>query len=238
MMEFLAQLGQTFREMYGHEPPADMTLAEIAERVGKPLPCPETEIEEAIQIMRKAGIPEEIIYAYRKTDGLFVTESNQHLIHDSDLEEWNNAIREYLNLKERDKMKSNSNHPDIHGTKESLNEDFVDSEILVKVQDAITLEFGWQDGGCPEKLDDKAALGSLTRLYHNLIDESDERNETAIWRDIIELAFTRLGSLVAESKIRLVHQDLEGDPDSDEGYTPEQWLIKDDHPNSEWYQEE
>ena len=45
----------------------------------------------------QAGIRPELIYAMRKT-GRIVTESNQHLLTDEDLQEWQDAIEEYLAL--------------------------------------------------------------------------------------------------------------------------------------------
>ena len=45
----------------------------------------------------KAGIRPELIYAMRKT-GRIVTESNQHLLTDEELQEWQDAIEEYLAL--------------------------------------------------------------------------------------------------------------------------------------------
>jgi len=45
--------------------------------------------------MRKAGVDPAIIYAFEKTDGLLVTEQNQHLISEADLDAWQAAIDEY-----------------------------------------------------------------------------------------------------------------------------------------------
>ena len=45
----------------------------------------------------KAGVRPELIYAMRKT-GRVVTEANQHLLTDEELQEWQDAIEEYLAL--------------------------------------------------------------------------------------------------------------------------------------------
>ena len=45
----------------------------------------------------KAGVRPELIYAMKKT-GRIVTESNQHLLTDEELQEWHDAIKEYLAL--------------------------------------------------------------------------------------------------------------------------------------------
>src|SRR5271166_1326762 len=48
----------------------------------------------------QAGIRPELIYAMRKT-GRIVTESNQHLLTDEDLQEWQDTIEEYVALVEK-----------------------------------------------------------------------------------------------------------------------------------------
>jgi DNA-binding transcriptional regulator YhcF (GntR family) len=45
----------------------------------------------------KAAVRPELIYAMKKT-GRIVTESNQHLLTDEELQEWQDAIEEYLAL--------------------------------------------------------------------------------------------------------------------------------------------
>ena len=45
----------------------------------------------------KVGVRPELIYAMKKT-GRIVTESNQHLLTDEELQEWRDAIEEYLAL--------------------------------------------------------------------------------------------------------------------------------------------
>jgi len=55
-------------------------------------------VEEVVQAMRKAEIDERYIYAYRKT-GLFITEENVDLMTPEELEEFEEAIREYERLR-------------------------------------------------------------------------------------------------------------------------------------------
>jgi hypothetical protein len=43
----------------------------------------------------KAGMDPAFIYAFEKTDGLLVTEANQHLISEADLDAWQAALDEY-----------------------------------------------------------------------------------------------------------------------------------------------
>lgn len=89
-------LFQEYREMYGASPPADMNLGELLSKVGHSVPTNESYINEMAHLMKEAGISPEIIYAFQKTDGLLVTEFNQHLINDKDLVAWQEAIDEYL----------------------------------------------------------------------------------------------------------------------------------------------
>jgi hypothetical protein len=44
--------------------------------------------------MRNAGMSPELIYAYEET-GFVVLKENEHLFTKEDLEEWNDAVREY-----------------------------------------------------------------------------------------------------------------------------------------------
>jgi hypothetical protein len=47
-----------------------------------------------VEAMKQAGLDPALIYAFEKT-GLLVTEENQHLLPESDLDEWEAAIEEY-----------------------------------------------------------------------------------------------------------------------------------------------
>jgi hypothetical protein len=48
-----------------------------------------------VEAMKAADLDPAFIYAFEKTGGLLVTEQNQHLIPEKDLNEWDAAIREY-----------------------------------------------------------------------------------------------------------------------------------------------
>jgi len=48
-----------------------------------------------IEIMQKANIPPELIYAYQRT-GLIVTEQNKRFLPDIELQEFYNAVDEYI----------------------------------------------------------------------------------------------------------------------------------------------
>ena len=79
---------EKFREKFGRDPGPNVPLF---------FDAPPTEHAEfhMIQAMEAAGLPPELAYAFKKT-GLLVTEMNQHLIPEKDLEEWDAAIEEYF----------------------------------------------------------------------------------------------------------------------------------------------
>jgi hypothetical protein len=52
-------------------------------------------IDEMCKLMEKAGIAPRHIYAYRKTDGLLLTEKNHNYATTQDIKEWHEAIDEY-----------------------------------------------------------------------------------------------------------------------------------------------
>lgn len=54
----------------------------------------------AVKAMRQAGTRPELIYAYQKTRGLLLTESNSLLATTKDIEDWDDAIDEYFALQE------------------------------------------------------------------------------------------------------------------------------------------
>ena len=87
MADILQAQRQKFFDLHGREPePNDPVFFDMP-----PLEHVEHQMVEA---MKKAGIDPAFIYAYEKT-GLLVTEENQHLISESDLDEWQAAIEEY-----------------------------------------------------------------------------------------------------------------------------------------------
>ena len=54
-----------------------------------------TEGLETVEIMKRANVPSELIYAFQKT-GLVITKDNRRFIPDVEIQEFNNAIDEYL----------------------------------------------------------------------------------------------------------------------------------------------
>ena len=87
MGEIVEQQRQRFVEQFGREPgPEDLVFFDA--------PPLEHLEHEMVQAMKKVGIDPAKIHAFEKT-GLMVTEDNQHLLSDADLDEWQAAIEEY-----------------------------------------------------------------------------------------------------------------------------------------------
>ncbi len=87
LAEVIEEQKREFTKKYGREPgPGDNLFFNMP-----PLEHAEHFMVEA---MKQAGLDPAIIYAFEKT-GLMVTEANEHLISDVDLEEWDEAITEY-----------------------------------------------------------------------------------------------------------------------------------------------
>ena len=87
MDDMLQEQRQKFIDKHGREPGPD-------DPVFFDMPPLEHIEHQMVEAMKKAGIDPAIIYAYEKT-GRIVTEQNQHLLSDSDLDEWQAAIEEY-----------------------------------------------------------------------------------------------------------------------------------------------
>jgi hypothetical protein len=83
----LDEQGRKFRQRFGREPGPDDLLFFDA----PPLEQVEHQLVEA---MKRAGIDPALIYAFEQT-GLLVTEDNQHLIPERDLQAWQTAVGEY-----------------------------------------------------------------------------------------------------------------------------------------------
>jgi hypothetical protein len=87
MAELFEAQRQKFIQKFGREPgPGDKVFFDM--------PHPEQLEHLTVQAMKQAGIDPAIIYAYEKT-GRIVTEDNQHLLSQADLDEWQAAIEEY-----------------------------------------------------------------------------------------------------------------------------------------------
>jgi hypothetical protein len=85
--DILQQQRQKFVEKHGREPgPEDPLFFDMP-------PVEQVEFQ-MVQAMKVAGLDPAFVYAFEKT-GLLVTEQNQHLIPEADLDAWDAAIREY-----------------------------------------------------------------------------------------------------------------------------------------------
>jgi hypothetical protein len=87
LADVLQEQRRKFIEKFGREPgPKDQIFFDM--------PHPEHIEHMTVEAMKEAGIDPAIIYAYEKT-GRLVTEDNQHLLSDADMEEWDAALEEY-----------------------------------------------------------------------------------------------------------------------------------------------
>jgi hypothetical protein len=75
------------RQRYGREPGAEDLL------FGEAPPLEQVE-HQIVEAMKRAGLAPAFIYAFEQT-GLLVTEDNQHLIPERDLEAWHTAVARY-----------------------------------------------------------------------------------------------------------------------------------------------
>lgn len=96
LREALQEQLRRFREKFGRDPGPDDPIFFDQE------PLEHAEFH-AVQDMRRAGLVPELVYAFEKT-GVLVTEMNQDLIPEKDLEEWDAAIEEYFEKKENGEL--------------------------------------------------------------------------------------------------------------------------------------
>jgi hypothetical protein len=85
--EVFQQVRQAFIDKHGREPePDDLLFTDL----------PHLEHLEAMVVedMKSAGLDPAFIYAFEKT-GFLISEENQHLIPEKNLEEWRSAVEEY-----------------------------------------------------------------------------------------------------------------------------------------------
>jgi hypothetical protein len=87
MKTLLEEQRQKFIDKYGREPGPDDPVFFDA-------PPLEHVEHQMVQAMKAAGLDPAYVYAFEKT-GLLVTEQNQHLITERDLDAWDAAVREY-----------------------------------------------------------------------------------------------------------------------------------------------
>jgi len=86
---------KAYEAKFGSPPPAEMTIEEAAEKAGIQLASDDEYTAAAVAAMEAIGLAPELIYAFKKTGALLVTEFNQHMIDDDGLEAWDRAIEEY-----------------------------------------------------------------------------------------------------------------------------------------------
>lgn len=97
VLDILDELRQRFIEKFGREPGPDDPLLFDPDKDTPTQLDPDALIQEFEAAADAAGLNPAISYAFRKT-GLIVTEENQHLLSQEDLEEWQQAIEEGLRL--------------------------------------------------------------------------------------------------------------------------------------------
>lgn len=94
--EIIEEQRQKFIEKHGRDfRPEDKLFFDMP-----PLEHVEHEI---VQAMKQAGLDPAMIYAFEKT-GLLVTEQNEHLLSEKDLDEWGSAIDEYEAQRENEEL--------------------------------------------------------------------------------------------------------------------------------------
>jgi hypothetical protein len=87
--EALEAARDQFREVFGREPESNDLMLLVQDAFS------DKEIVDAtVTAMRTAGVSEEFVYAYKRTR-LMVSEVNEHLVPNSYMREWNDAIREF-----------------------------------------------------------------------------------------------------------------------------------------------
>lgn len=87
MADVLRTQRQKFIDKFGREPDPEGPIF-------FDMPHPEHLEHATVEAMKKAGIDPALIYAFEKT-GRLVSEQNQHLLPERDLDEWQAAIEEY-----------------------------------------------------------------------------------------------------------------------------------------------
>ena len=121
---------------------------------------------------------------------------------------------------------------DIAGTNESAEElaemgGTVPHELHGRICDALDLNVGSRSHRCPNKLTRATAIGELTISMTELANGPAPDGETEVWQEVMETAYARLGTLVADRWVRLEYEpgDEPEDPEelvAGESFVPEQ----------------
>jgi hypothetical protein len=86
---------QAFREKFGRDPrPEDPVFFDPDSATPKPIPLATLQ-REIVELITKARVSPEFIYAYRRT-GLIVTKENYRLLSPKDRAAWDLAVQEFL----------------------------------------------------------------------------------------------------------------------------------------------
>lgn len=101
--EILEAQRQRFREKFGRDPgPNDPVFFDPD--AADPAPMSAVKVEaDVLEVMRKAGTPPQIAYAYKRTGGLLLTEDMREHWPPDRVKEWDNAIEEYFAIEEASK---------------------------------------------------------------------------------------------------------------------------------------
>lgn len=106
--EFLNDQKKEFNKIFGRDPgPNDLVFFQ------QYLTSASQYQNEFIEIMRKVGIREEYIYAYKVT-GRIVTEDNMAYLTDAEYQEWSDAVQEYFTLKSLEGISLKTNQSTIN----------------------------------------------------------------------------------------------------------------------------
>jgi hypothetical protein len=102
--EIIEAQRQRFREKFGRDwGPDDPVFFDPD--ASEPVPMSAVKIEaETLEAMRKAGTPPQIVYAYKRTGGLILTEDIREHWPPNRVKEWDNAINEYFAIEEASKQ--------------------------------------------------------------------------------------------------------------------------------------
>ena len=95
---------QRFREKFGRDAgPNDPVFFDPD--AAEPVPMSAVKVEaETIEAMRKAGTPPQIVYAYKRTRGLLLTEDMREHWPPDRVKEWDDALDEYYAIEEASKQ--------------------------------------------------------------------------------------------------------------------------------------
>jgi hypothetical protein len=97
--ELLDEQMKRFVEKFGRQPgPNDPVFFDPAADTPMPVKVDAAKMRSEFgEVAKKAGVPEELIYATNKT-GILLTSENRHLVPDNEVKEFEDAVREYREM--------------------------------------------------------------------------------------------------------------------------------------------